>query len=121
MRGRGVNFVNFELPAPFPALARLCPAAIGKAPALQYFFSGVRGRDEHVAGSLVDRHGGLALGTGSLGQAVGGGVAPPCDRACMTGLVDRYLEALVRHDASGLPLNRDVKQLPYGTPSGWGE
>jgi hypothetical protein len=43
------------------------------------------------------------------------------DRACMTGLVDRYLEALVRHDASGLPLNRDVKQLPYGTPSGWGE
>jgi hypothetical protein len=39
----------------------------------------------------------------------------------MTGLVDRYLEALVRHDASGLPLNRDVKKLPYGTPSGWGE
>ena len=49
------------------------------------------------------------LATASQAQTVGGGVAPPCDRACMTGLVDRYLEALVRHDASGLPLNRDVK------------
>jgi hypothetical protein len=27
----------------------------------------------------------------------------------MTGIVDRYLAALVRHDATGLPLNRDVK------------
>jgi hypothetical protein len=40
---------------------------------------------------------------------IGTGVAPPCDRACMTELVDRYLAALVRHDAAGLPLNRDVK------------
>src|SRR6201996_3870607 len=39
----------------------------------------------------------------------GTGVAPACDRACLTGLVDRYLAALVRHDPSGLPLNRDVK------------
>ncbi len=49
---------------------------------------------------------------GSLAPAatpVGGGVAPPCDRACMTALVDRYFAALVRHDAAGLPLNRDVK------------
>ena len=51
----------------------------------------------------------LALGSAAPAQTAGGGVAPPCDRACMTGLVDRYLEALVRHDASGLPLNRDVK------------
>ena len=40
---------------------------------------------------------------------IGGGVAPPCDRACMTGIVDRYLGALVAHDPAGLPLNRDVK------------
>jgi hypothetical protein len=51
----------------------------------------------------------LAIGTASAAQTVGSGVAPPCDRACLTGLLDRYLEALVRHDASGLPLNRDVK------------
>ena len=38
-----------------------------------------------------------------------GGVAAACDRPCMTGLVDRYLDALVRHDATGLPLNRDVR------------
>jgi len=40
---------------------------------------------------------------------VGSGVAPPCDRACMIGIVDRYLAALVRHDPAGLPLNHDVK------------
>jgi hypothetical protein len=46
--------------------------------------------------------------TASNGQ-IGRAVAPVCDRACMTSLVDRYLAALVAHDASGLPLNRDVK------------
>jgi hypothetical protein len=34
---------------------------------------------------------------------------PACERACMVGIVDRYLAALVRHDPTGLPLNRDVK------------
>jgi hypothetical protein len=52
----------------------------------------------------------LWLSTSSLAaQSSGGGVAPPCDRTCMTGLVDRYLAAVVRHDPAGLPLNRDVK------------
>src|SRR5579862_2452379 len=54
----------------------------------------------------------VAVATASLafGAApIGGGVAPPCDRACMTGMVDWYLAALVRHDPTGLPLNRDVK------------
>ena len=37
------------------------------------------------------------------------GVAAVCDRTCLTELVDRYLAAVVRHDATGLPLNRDVK------------
>jgi hypothetical protein len=48
-------------------------------------------------------------GFASAATPVGSGVAPACDRACMTGLVDRYLAALVRHDPAGLPLNRDVK------------
>jgi hypothetical protein len=51
----------------------------------------------------------LALGAAPSTTPVGSAVAPPCDRACMTGLVDRYLAALVRHDPAGLPLNRDVK------------
>ncbi len=55
----------------------------------------------------------------------GSGVAPACDRACMTGLVDRYLDAVVRHDPTGLPLNRDVKftentaRLKVGTEGLW--
>jgi hypothetical protein len=67
----------------------------------------------------------LAVGTASPAQTAGSGVAPPCDRACMTGLVDRYLAALVAHDPSGLPLNRDVKftentaRLEVGTEGLW--
>src|SRR5271154_2574476 len=51
----------------------------------------------------------LAFGAAAPSAPSGGGVAPPCDRTCMTGMVDRYLAALVRHDPTGLPLNRDVK------------
>jgi hypothetical protein len=36
-------------------------------------------------------------------------VANPCDRACMTGLVDQYLAAMVKHDPSGLPLAKGVR------------
>jgi hypothetical protein len=51
----------------------------------------------------------LAASALATAAAPGGAVTPPCDRACMTGLVDRYLAALVRHDPAGLPLNRDVR------------
>ncbi len=32
--------------------------------------------------------------------------AAPCDRACMTGLITTYVDAVVAHDASKLPLAR---------------
>jgi hypothetical protein len=51
----------------------------------------------------------LVLSASAFAAPIGGGVAPACDRTCMTGIVDRYLAALVRHDPTGLPLNRDVK------------
>src|SRR6202035_2755303 len=51
----------------------------------------------------------LAFAAAPIAAPVGAGVAPPCDRTCMTGMVDRYLAALVHHDPSGLPLNRDVR------------
>jgi hypothetical protein len=51
----------------------------------------------------------LLLGASASAAPTGSGVAPACDRACMTDIVDRYLAALVRHDPAGLPLNRDVK------------
>ena len=51
----------------------------------------------------------LAFGASPPTTPIGGGVTAPCDRTCMTDIVDRYLAALVRHDPAGLPLNRDVK------------
>lgn len=35
--------------------------------------------------------------------------ASHCDRACMIGIVDQYLTALVKHDPSGLPLAKGVR------------
>jgi hypothetical protein len=40
--------------------------------------------------------------------------APPragaiCDRACLKGFVDRYLDALVAHDRGRLPLTKDAR------------
>jgi len=45
------------------------------------------------------------------GPAAGSGPPLPthCPRACMERLVDQYLEALVRHDPSGLPLSKGVR------------
>jgi hypothetical protein len=51
----------------------------------------------------------LAFGAAPPTARIGAAVTPPCDRACLTGIADRYLAALVRHDPAGLPLNRDVK------------
>jgi hypothetical protein len=31
-----------------------------------------------------------------------------CNRACLEGVIDQYLAALVKHDPSGLPLSKDV-------------
>ncbi len=67
----------------------------------------------------------LVLVATASGAPIGGGVAPACDRACMTDIVNRYLAALVRHDPAGLPLNRDVKftentaRLKVGTEGLW--
>src|SRR5580700_6757210 len=67
---------------------------------------------------------GLAFFT-TAAAPIGGAVAPPCDRTCMTGIVDGYLAALVRHDPAGLPLNRDVKftengaRIKVGTEGLW--
>jgi hypothetical protein len=58
--------------------------------------------------------------------------APACDRTCLEGFVDRYLEALVAHDPFGLPLapavafSENAQRLPLGdglwnTATGLGE
>jgi hypothetical protein len=58
--------------------------------------------------------------------------ASPCDRSCLEGFVERYLEALVAHDPFGLPLaptvvfSENSQRLPVGdglwnTATGLGE
>jgi hypothetical protein len=58
--------------------------------------------------------------------------APSCDRTCLEGVVDRYLDALVAHDPFGLPLapavvfSENSHRLPLGdglwnTATGLGE
>ncbi len=66
-----------------------------------------------------------ALGIGALlaGLLVGGPWIQPaqatgpipvnCDRACLEGLVNQYLAALVAHDPKRLPLAADVKYTEY--------
>ena len=41
-----------------------------------------------------------------------------CDRSCMTGLVDQYLAAMVKHDPSGLPLAKACDNREHGRDSG---
>ena len=52
------------------------------------------------------------LVTGSFTVRVSGSTGPiplNCDRACLEGLIDQYLAAVVAHDPSKLPLSKDVK------------
>jgi hypothetical protein len=39
-----------------------------------------------------------------------------CDRACLTGMVDQYLVAMVAHDPSKLPLAKDIKFTEDAAP-----
>ena len=54
-----------------------------------------------------------AAGAARAQAPAASGSGPPapthCPRACMTELMDRYLDALVRHDPSGLPLSKGVR------------
>src|SRR4029078_3267468 len=49
---------------------------------------------------------------GSLATRVSGSTGPiplNCNRACLEGLIDQYVAAVVAHDPSKLPLSEDVK------------
>jgi hypothetical protein len=45
----------------------------------------------------------------------------PCDRACLSGILDNYLAALKAHDPSRLPLARDVRFTENGVPLAVGD
>src|SRR5688572_33193948 len=53
-----------------------------------------------------------ALLVGSLGTRVSGSTGPiplDCNRACLEGLMEQYLAAVVAHDPKRLPLSADVR------------
>jgi len=53
-----------------------------------------------------------AVIVGSFTARLSGSTGPiplNCDRACLEGLIDQYLKAVVAHDPSKLPLSEDVK------------
>ncbi|HEX4049742.1 MAG TPA: hypothetical protein VHY19_02530 [Steroidobacteraceae bacterium] len=57
----------------------------------------------------------LALGViGIAPQRAGATSAAACDRACLEGFVDEYLDALVAHDPGHLPVTQDVRFTENG-------
>ena len=57
---------------------------------------------------------GASIGTqSSAGQASSAG-SSGCDRACLNGFVDRYIDAVVAHDPSRLPVTKFVKFTENG-------
>jgi hypothetical protein len=57
---------------------------------------------------------GLLLAAFSAGHANTRESAGACDRACLEGFVDRYLDAAIAHDPSKLPLSKDVRFTENG-------
>lgn len=55
-----------------------------------------------------------------FGAPIFASAAQQCDRACLVGLMDQYLAAVVKHDPTGVPIASDVKlvenlkQIPVG-------
>jgi hypothetical protein len=56
-----------------------------------------------------------AIGLAAAGAAAAQTIAPPvCDRACLNGMIDRYLAALAAKDPSRLPLTKDARFTENG-------
>ncbi len=51
----------------------------------------------------------LAITLGAAEPPWNPATVKPCDRACLTGIMDRYTAALFQHDRSALPLADDVR------------
>src|SRR6202034_4790596 len=47
--------------------------------------------------------------------------AAACDRACLSGLLEQYLAALVKHDPTGLPVAADLKSTENTKPTPLGD
>jgi hypothetical protein len=56
----------------------------------------------------------MACAALSLASTVGAAQAPACDRQCLEGFVERYLDALVRHDPTAVPLAAAARYTENG-------
>jgi hypothetical protein len=56
-----------------------------------------------------------------VGLCTSAGAAETCDRACLTGLVTQYVDALVAHDPSKLPVTANVRVTEDGKAIKLGE
>jgi hypothetical protein len=45
----------------------------------------------------------------------------PCDRACLTAVMDRYVEAMIKHDKAGLPVDVETRVTENTAEVGLGE
>ena len=51
---------------------------------------------------------------GEAAQAPAAPAGEPCDRACLEGFVDQYLDAMIAHDPSQVPLTDDFRMTENG-------
>ena len=51
----------------------------------------------------------LVLAGSAAGQARLGDKPGPCDRDCLKGIVDKYVDAMLKHDAKAAPFAANVK------------
>ena len=63
----------------------------------------------------------IVIGGSGVQAAMAEGPPPPCDRACLSGLLDAYLAALKAHDPSRLPLEPGVRFTENGVPLALGD
>ncbi|GAA0271529.1 hypothetical protein GCM10009127_09700 [Alteraurantiacibacter aestuarii] len=47
-------------------------------------------------------------------QSAAAQIGATCDRACLTGMMDQYFDALIAHDSGQLPLSNDIKYTENG-------
>ena len=76
---------------------------------LAVLFAGLGWASQSLVGNGVG-------GVGTVYAATHSALPDPCDRACLEGLVDSYLAALVAHDPSRVPIARDVKFIENTVP-----
>lgn len=56
----------------------------------------------------------FALGVSFTAPAAAQSAANSCDRTCLEGMVDRYLDAMIAHDPTRAPLSRNIKFTENG-------